>query len=463
MRVPRLNRGQEDKAARHEQDCINDGIDCREHLLRHEPVVTPAPPAPPAPPPPTDPAPLQASINRGTAEGKPLEPSEEDEDDIYVSEVDERADVRGQLAERDRKDLKVSKRSTDGVKAGTFGKAGNNGKAREVRHKSRTREPKCVRFSSIDGIEDKVGGDKDKNKEDSDDVDGDKEDSDDEDGDKEDEEEEDSDEEDGDDEDGDDDDGGNGPPTDDGHDDDLDGDEAGAVRDPILASPKGVKHRKVGRMSNALLEAAAQLREEVNVRICALGDQHKVDYDTVYRAMGCGDPAAGRSQNTWNLFSQIKRAEWKDIPDNLGKNFRAKAHAEYRKATAGLDSSGKVRFRMELLLKTKKLSQGESSARKSIMGAAKEMSKAVSAEISYYQYIILLPMEFSFSVLKTRRHHAVHAFGLVFSSSRHSDVRSKGMLVTMDPVILRLISIGKVDVSEMIGNWEDAVRSVYDY
>ena len=37
------------------------------------------------------------------------------------------------------------------------------------------------------------------------------------------------------------------------------------------------------------------------------------------------------------------------------------------------------------------------------------------------------------------------------------------MLVTMDPVILRLISIGKVDVSEMIGNWEDAVRSVYDY
>ena len=65
--------------------------------------------------------------------------------------------------------------------------------------------------------------------------------------------------------------------------------------------------------------------------------------------------------------------------------------------------------------------------------------------------------------IETRRHHAIHAFALVFSSSRHSDVRSKGMLVTMDPVILCLISIGKVDVSEMIGNWEDAVRSVYDY
>ena len=37
------------------------------------------------------------------------------------------------------------------------------------------------------------------------------------------------------------------------------------------------------------------------------------------------------------------------------------------------------------------------------------------------------------------------------------------MLVTMDPVILCLISIGKVDVSEMIGNWEDGVRLVFDY
>ncbi len=213
----------------------------------------------------------------------------------------------------------------------------------------------------------------------------------------------DGDEEDGDeedDEDGDDEDGGNGPPTDDGNDEDLDEDEAGAVRDPILVSPKGVKHRKVGRMSNALLEAAAQLREEVDSRISALADQHKVDYDSVYRAMGCGDPAAGRSENTWNLFSQIKRAEWKDIPENLGRSFHAKARAEYKEATAGLDSPGKARFRMELLSKTKKLSQGESSARKSIMDAAKEMSKAVSAEISCYQCIILLPMEFSFSVLK---------------------------------------------------------------
>ena len=65
--------------------------------------------------------------------------------------------------------------------------------------------------------------------------------------------------------------------------------------------------------------------------------------------------------------------------------------------------------------------------------------------------------------VETHRHHGVHALGLIFSSSRNAAVRNKGMLVTMDPVILRLIAIGKVDVSQIIGDWEDGVRLVFDY
>ena len=65
--------------------------------------------------------------------------------------------------------------------------------------------------------------------------------------------------------------------------------------------------------------------------------------------------------------------------------------------------------------------------------------------------------------VETHRHHGVHALGLIFSSSRNAAVRNKGMLVTMDPVILRLIAIGKVDISQIIGDWEDGVRLVFDY
>ena len=72
------------------------------------------------------------------------------------------------------------------------------------------------------------------------------------------------------------------------------------------------------------------------------------------------------------------------------------------------------------------------------------------------------PVKFSFSVLKPIA-TMVFTHSDSFSSSRNAAVRNKGMLVTMDPVILRLIAIGKVDVSQIIGDWEDGVRLVFDY
>lgn len=151
------------------------------------------------------------------------------------------------------------------------------------------------------------------------------------------------------------------------------------------------KPRKTGRVSNAILEAAARLRDEVlDPHIQSLADKHNVHFDAIYRAMGYGDPAAGHSANNWNLFSQIKRAEWKDIPANLGKKFNAKARAAYAEATAGLDADGKARFRLELLSKAKKASQGEGNARTSITDIINSMSMAVSIQesIFFYQYIL---------------------------------------------------------------------------
>lgn len=135
--------------------------------------------------------------------------------------------------------------------------------------------------------------------------------------------------------------------------------------------------RKGGRTSNAHLRQAEALRRKIDQRI--EGQAVKIDstYEAVYRDCGLGLPPRGRDINMWNLYNQVMREEWADIPANLGKNFTKKVSAAYTAATTGLDRDGEALLRKTLLAKAKRTAKKESNEVRSMHRITKVMRKTV--------------------------------------------------------------------------------------
>ena len=130
-------------------------------------------------------------------------------------------------------------------------------------------------------------------------------------------------------------------------------------------------------MPNSLLEEAAELRQVVDNMIQGVADRREVTYDCMYDAMGLHDPPTGREVNLWNLFSKVKRQDWANMPENLGDQFTKKAHAAYRKATAGLDEEGLETLRKELTARAKTAAKKELNEATSMARVLKVLKKAV--------------------------------------------------------------------------------------
>lgn len=143
----------------------------------------------------------------------------------------------------------------------------------------------------------------------------------------------------------------------------------------------GESKRKGGRTSNAHLRGAERLRGRIDLQIERRAKKITSTYEAVYRDCGLGDPPRGRDINLWNLYNQVMREEWADIPENLGKNFTKKVSAAYTEATKGLDKDGLALMRKNLLAKAKRTAKKEANEVGSMLRITKAMTKTVCLSI----------------------------------------------------------------------------------
>lgn len=136
-------------------------------------------------------------------------------------------------------------------------------------------------------------------------------------------------------------------------------------------------------MPNSLYERVAALRLVIDGMIQAEADSSSVTYDNIYTSLGFCDPPAGRDTNLWNLFSQVKREEWANTPENLGENFAKKIRAAYREATSTLDAEGEAELRTQLLAQAKTTAKKEINELASMTLVVNALTKAVRILSSY--------------------------------------------------------------------------------
>lgn len=141
----------------------------------------------------------------------------------------------------------------------------------------------------------------------------------------------------------------------------------------VTAKPR----RRGGRMPNSLLESAAALRLVIDGMIQALADSSEVSYANIYNIMGLHDSPAGRDVNLWNLFCQVMKQEWADTPGYLGKHFNKKVHTAYLEAMAGLDAEGEAALRKDLLARAKTAAKLDVNEVASMAHAVRALTKAV--------------------------------------------------------------------------------------
>lgn len=385
MKVPRLDGNHESDATAHEKACIARGVVCRDHLLRlppgttkgtvrppdsppllppasHAPPVQLVQPVRPACPIPSNPAPqnlrdrLQAMGMAVPIDLSRRTPTESDTSGSNFSE-DGRMDIDGEDGE-DESDGS----NNQGPPAGQTDEEEDNDDDDSEHVSDADGEPIDRKGKGVDPRERGVihsrdaGGDPDDDPSSDDGSD---------DGSEE----------------------GEDDGTQDGEEDDADDAEKAAAGELVSTSIShalglafitlGKSKRKGGRTPNAHLQGAEALRADIDRQIDGRADAIASTYEAVYRDCGLGQPPRGRDVNLWNLFNQVMREEWADIPDNLGKNFTKKVSVAYIEATKGLDKEGEALLRKNLLAKAKRTAKKEPNETGSMLHITKAMRKMV--------------------------------------------------------------------------------------